>query len=316
MKKSNYNKLIENWKVVMFSVLGATTFWFFNALNKDYSALITYPLEFVFAEDSVIVIEPLPTAVKLDVSSGGWNLFKQTLWFSVDPIQIELDNPEEIRYLTRSTLYPTVAEHLKSLSINYLLTDTLKINVERKLSKGVKLKVDSANLPLAPNFRITSPISLFPDTALISGPESAINFMENEYYVSISETNINNDYERQVAVPLPFEEFMSATPSRVSLKFKVERFDNEKIRVPVEKVNFPPEGTYQLSDSMVSINYMVARSQRDEIKPSQFSVTLDYRLLQSDSSISPILIFYPESVIEVYMTTQRLYVKPNAKKAL
>jgi hypothetical protein len=316
MAKNKRNKLIENWKVVMFSLLGATTFWFFNALNKDYSALIKYPIEFEFLDDSVIVIEPLPKHVSIDVSSGGWNLFKETLWFSVEPIKIELDNPEEIRYLTRSTIYPTIAEHLKSLSINYLITDTLKINVERKKTKGVKLKVDSINIPLANNHRITSKIHLLPDTVLITGPESVINFMESEYYITLADNKLSNSYDDMVAVPLPFEEYMSSKPAKVNLKFQIDRFDKETIRVPVEQVNFPENIKIDLSDTLVSIRYDVARSKKESIKASQFNVIVDYKLLQPDSTISPILIFYPEDALDVTLVTSKLKVSTRRAKTL
>jgi len=314
MAKKSYTKLINNWKVVLFSVMGATTFWFFNALNKDYSALIKYPIEFVMDKDSVVIIEPLPTDIEIDVSSGGWNIFRQTLLISVSPILLELDNPSEIRYLTRSTLYPLVVDHFSDLSINYLLTDTLKINVERKMYKGVKLKIDSANIPLADGFRIISPIHLFPDTALISGPESVINYLESEYYLSVSETQLNADFVATVEVALPFEEFMSAIPETVTVSFKVDRFEMGRIQVPVEKVNFPLDQFIDLKDSVITISYLVQRSNKERVKPAQFNVTVDYKLMQPDSTITPIVIFYPEEVTEVSLITKTLAVVNNARK--
>ena len=68
----------ENWKVILLSIIGAATFWFFNALNKNYDARISYPLSFSFDRDSVIVVEPLAEEVKIDVTSGGWNLLRKT----------------------------------------------------------------------------------------------------------------------------------------------------------------------------------------------------------------------------------------------
>jgi hypothetical protein len=41
-------------KVVVMCLLAATTFWFLNALNKDYSTRITYPVRFEY-DDSVYV---------------------------------------------------------------------------------------------------------------------------------------------------------------------------------------------------------------------------------------------------------------------
>ncbi len=113
-------KAFNNWKVVLLSIIGATTFWFFNALNKDYDARISYPIEFQFDRDSVVIMQPLPTTLSIDVSSGGWNLLRKTFWFNVTPIQIVLENPTEIGFYTRNSLMPIVSDQLDELKINYL----------------------------------------------------------------------------------------------------------------------------------------------------------------------------------------------------
>ena len=38
----------SKWRVVALCILGATTFWFFNALNKQYATRINYPIEFLY----------------------------------------------------------------------------------------------------------------------------------------------------------------------------------------------------------------------------------------------------------------------------
>ena len=57
-------------KVVVLSLFAATTFWFFNAMNKSYDTRVDYPLSYTFAEDSVVVMEPLAKQIKIDVTSA------------------------------------------------------------------------------------------------------------------------------------------------------------------------------------------------------------------------------------------------------
>ena len=151
-------KILGNWKVVLLSFLGATIFWFFSALGKDYNSRIDYPIEFVYDRDSLVAINPLPEYVDIDVSGGGWDLFREFFWFGSNPIVIELDNPAAIRYLTRPTILPIITDQLDEYRINFLFTDTLFIDIDRKVSKKVKLKIDSAAISIDEDYRIISSI--------------------------------------------------------------------------------------------------------------------------------------------------------------
>jgi hypothetical protein len=218
-------ELLNNWKVVLLSLGGATTFWFFNALNKEYSAVISYPIEFQFSRDSVVIIDPLPTTVTIDVSSGGWNLIRKTLFFNVTPIQIELENPTEISYYTRSALFPLVIDQLEELQVNYLITDTLHINIDKKKRKKVILKVDSLSIPLHEGYRLTSSILISPDTIELIGAKSFLDTLGKYYYIPLDASRIDDPYNQKVTVKGPEKAQMLAFPKEVRVAFDVERFE-------------------------------------------------------------------------------------------
>ena len=231
--------------------MGAATFWLFRALNKSHSALISYPIEFVFNVDSTVVMNPLPTTIKIDVSSGGWNLFRRTLIFSIDPIQVELDNPSEVNFLTQSFLSPIVEDQLKGLTINYIVTDTLFLSIERKITKRMILKVDSLSLPLEEDYQLMSNITIQPDHVVLTGPKSIINSFESDFYITLDENNIDEDFNGRVEVPIVFEDLIQSYPSEVNVSFEVDKFKNVKIGVPIILQNFPSNRVTTLLDSIV-----------------------------------------------------------------
>lgn len=307
MKHKGLNKFLDSWKVVLFSFLGAATFWLFTALNKEYSALVSYPIDIQFDSDSVVIIDPLPTQIKVDVTSGGWNLFRRTLWFSVTPVKIPLDNPTDIRFLTRSTLLPVVQDQLQELDVNFLLTDTLFINIEKKVYKEVAIKVDSVNISMANNYRMITPITIDPPTVTLSGPETIISSLQNEYYVMIRETRIDNDVAEEVSIPLPFENLMSTFPGSVIISFGVDRFDRERIKVPIEQLNFPEQDSVIVEDSMITVNYTIQRLLKEDFDADDFGITVDYNLLNEvDSTIQPIIIYYPENISEITTAPEQI----------
>ena len=286
--------------------MGAATFWLFRALNKSHSALISYPIEFVFNVDSTVVMNPLPTTIKIDVSSGGWNLFRRTLIFSIDPIQVELDNPSEVNFLTQSFLSPIVEDQLKGLTINYIVTDTLFLSIERKITKRMILKVDSLSLPLEEDHQLISNITIQPDHVVLIGPESIINSFESDFYITLDENNIDEDFNGRVEVPIVFEDLIQSDPSEVNVSFEVDKFKNVKIGVPIILQNFPSNRVTTLLDSIVNVTYRVKESFKEDFSSEDFYVVLDYDFLKTDSLGVPVLIKYPDTLRTVSMDPQKV----------
>ena len=296
----------NNWKVVLISITGAATFWLFRALNKSHSALISYPIEFVFNVDSTVVMNPLPTTIKIDVSSGGWNLFRRTLIFSIDPIQVELDNPSEVNFLTQSFLSPIVEDQLKGLTINYIVTDTLFLSIERKITKRMILKVDSLSLPLEEDYQLMSNITIQPDHVVLTGPKSIINSFESDFYITLDENNIDEDFYGRIEVPIVFEDLIQSDPSEVNVSFEVNKFKNVKIGVPIILQNFPSNRVTTLLDSIVNVTYRVKESFKEDFSSEDFYVVLDYDFLKTDSLGVPVLIKYPDTLRTVSMDSQKV----------
>lgn len=297
-------KLLKNWKVVILSIGGATTFWFFNAFNKDYTARIHYPIEFQFEKDSVVVMEPLPTTVTVDVSSGGWNLLRNTFLFNITPIQIELDNPTEISYYARASLFPLVSEQL-GLTINSLVTDTIFIRIEKKKQRWVSLAVDSTNISLKSDFRITSDITIEPDSALLVGPKSFIDTIGNTYVFGLAAKNINDPFSEEVSIGLPDPLLMTITPARTKVAFQVERFVEVEVKVPVELVNFPKDSSILLSQREVLVAFRVQKSKNRDYTPADFAVTADLSMRnREDSTVMAMLIFYPEELTDIQLVPE------------
>ena len=302
----NFNKFTNNWKVVLISIMGAATFWLFRALNKSHSALISYPIEFVFNVDSTVVMNSLPTTIKIDVSSGGWNLFRRTLIFSIDPIKVELDNPSEVNFLTKSFLSPIVEDQLKGLTINYIVTDTLFLSIERKITKQMILKVDSLSLPLEEDYQLMSNITIQPDHVVLTGPKSIINSFESDFYITLDENNIDEDFNGRVEVPIVFEDLIQSDPSEVNVSFEVNKFKNVKIGVPIILQNFPSNRVTTLLDSIVNVTYRVKESFKEDFSSEDFYVVLDYDFLKTDSLGVPVLIKYPDTLRTVSMDSQKV----------
>src|SRR6187431_968935 len=102
----------KNWKAVVLCVFAATIFWFFNALNKNYTTNITFPLAFDYNSENYVAIRPLPEAVRINVTGMGWDLFRRSLGLKIPPLVIPLERPSQINRIVGSTLPALFANQL------------------------------------------------------------------------------------------------------------------------------------------------------------------------------------------------------------
>ena len=290
----------SSWKVVLLSFLGASTFWFFSALGKQYNTRINYPIEVVFDRDSLVLMKPLLEYVELDVTGGGWDLFRQGFWFGSDPILVEPDNPVSIKFLTRPTILPIVSDHLKQFQINFLYTDTLHIDINRKISKRVTLDIDSTSISLDENYRIVSSIQVFPDTAVIFGPTSYIDTLISSHNIPIESQEIDRNFDRFITLGLPDGFNISSDPGTVQVTFEVDRFDKMQMPVKLEPINFPADSSAFPSIEDVVINFVIQRSLKEDFFAEDFKVIMDYDMMnKADSTAPAIVMISPENTLEV-----------------
>jgi len=316
MQKNNHSRpgMNDNWKVVVLAIAGAATFWLFNALNKDYDTRVSLPLEFVFNKDSVVVVTPLAKKVDVDVNGGGWNLLRKSFGLNSSPIKIELDNPTEISYYTQSSLVPIISDQLRGFRLNYVITDTLFIDIEEKVSKKVAVVIDSINIPLESNFRLTSPISISPDSLVLTGPKSLLAKQSPFIFGKFEDDPIKTNFDREVLIDLPASGLIVPETNKVNVKFEIGKYVLHKIEVEVEKLRFPSISVADLSDSIIEISFIIREDEVSNVKPSDFGVTVDYMLLDNaDSTIAPTLLFYPDGIDNVQLNPQKLKVQLNQR---
>lgn len=273
----------NNWKVVALCVAGATTFWFFNALNKDYSTRINYPIEFVFNKEEVVVVEELPEEVRIVVSGGGWNLLRKTLWFNTAPIEILLENPSSQNFITKASLEAIIKDELSEVRLNYVETDTLFLHIEDKKYKKVALNIDSAGISLDKGYRIVSPVEVEPDSALFTGPSSFIDTL-NEILLYVPYKQLNKSFESTIDLSPLESDKIQVKPNQIKVKFDVALFTRATREVPIQPVNFPNDSSIYLGDSTAIVNFMVRDDLQKEAENVNFRVIADYKNLNPQDS--------------------------------
>ncbi|MEM7550205.1 MAG: hypothetical protein AAF363_11040 [Bacteroidota bacterium] len=298
-----------NWKIIILCFFGAGTFWFFNSLNKDYTTRINYPIKFIYNQDSTIVIGELPSKIRMEVSSGGWDILRKSIGFDIDPIAIELRNPTEIKYLTNTTLLPIVSEQITELSVNYIAVDTLFFDIQNIRSRLVLLELDTSGLTIAENHDIVSDLVLKPDTIKLYAPESMIDTLD-AFAVRYSENDISSDVEVDIMINLPFPRYNIADPEKIKLSFNVRRFVEKSSDIKVDLVDFPESFATDSIEKIIQLKFMIREDSLSKFNDSSFVVRARFENFNfSDSTVIPRVVEMPSFVKELSFENPQLTFK-------
>lgn len=285
-------------KVVVLCFVTATTFWFFNALNDDYSTRITYPIKFTYPDSSLVVVEELPKKVSINVTGGGWNLLRKTFWFTITPVEVPLEDPVKQNYIIGNSLYTLIADQMNEIQLNYVENDTLRIEIDSIRTATAKISVDSSDVSLAEGFRMISPINKSIDSAIFSGPERFISKIPEEIFLEIEEEEISDNYSEEIYLPTFGSSLVNRDPVEVKVSFEVAKFIPQELMLPFTRINVPLDSNaYSFKDSLARISFEIQEKFAGNYDLDSILIAIDFQQLKSsDSLVKPVLKAVPNQL--------------------
>ena len=253
-----FNK--KNWKAVVLCIFTATVFWFFNALNKDYTTTINFPLAFDFDRDRFIPVKPLPADVRINVTGIGWNLFRRSTRVKVPPLVIPLEKPADVKKIVGSTLPAFFANQLGDFQINFVITDTLQLAIEPKARRKLSLRITDPASFIATGYILISPIHITPDSILVEGPEKSIRRLAEPVILNLRQHNLDANFTENVLVDFLDGGLIKGSPPAVEVSFQVDKLVEVNDSVGLELINVPEHAGPYLEKKKMPIKIGVPQS--------------------------------------------------------
>lgn len=248
----------RNWKAVLLCVFAAAVFWIFNALNKSYSANINFPLAFEYDEEAYIPVKALPDQVRLNVSGLGWDLFRKSSGLKVTPLRIPLENPAEVKKIVGASLPPLLSTQLEGIQINFVLTDTIHLNIDPKVKRKVSLTVEQVEQFIKKDFGLASEVRIEPDSVWLEGPQSLVNALPGAIALSLPR-NIDKAFSDRIEVELS-SELIAANPPVVMVSLLADRLIQLSDTAALQVINLPKELKPAIQVKEVHFTYQLPAS--------------------------------------------------------
>lgn len=274
-----------NWKAVMLCLLAASIFWVFNALNKEYTSNIRFPLRFDYDTVKAIPAQSPPTSLLLNVSGNGWELFREGFGYKIPSLTIPLEKPLEVKKIVGSTLLPLLANQIGKLQINYVVTDTLFLQFDQRDTHNYKLFVDLREISFSEGYGRVSPVVILPDSVKLQGPKSLLHELPDSLVITLPRKKLSSDFRELIEINLPNIEMITRYPVAAEIIFEVNEISLLAINTKVEIRNLAKSKQATLSQDSVAAQIQIPIARKEEFEKITLSSSVDLKRLKKGTHI-------------------------------
>ena len=271
----------------MFSVflLISGTIWFLNALSKNYTSDIKYPMVYSdFPEDKVFVGE-LPEHLVLQINSHGYALLRYKVFrkpapisFSVSAFNLSPGADGSSRYLLTRYLRDQISRQLPGeLQLLEIKPDTLHFRFTDKVSRKLEIRPDF-NYTIVKQFIVKDKIHLTPDSVVVTGPDLILDTMDFVLTERLDLGELTRDFKDKIRLSTRTD--LSYDVSRINCSIELERFTEMQVSVPIEVLNLPDSIRLQTFPSSVTFNCRVGLSKYERIENYPFRAVVDFHHIE------------------------------------
>jgi hypothetical protein len=220
---------------------------------------------------------------------SGWELVRKTFGVKLPELVIGLERPLEAKKLPASSLTPMLIPQLGSLQINYIATDTLRVQLDEKMEKTFYLAVDSDLIVYKEGYGNTGLINVIPNTVIIDGPESVIQSIPDTILLPVKTNSLSKTFQDEVEVPLFKSESINRNPPVVTVVIEVGAMETIETWLKLTWRNPPRSMKNRFADS-VKVSFRIPTSKREHFREQegQISAWMDIKTV-NNGSIVPLI---------------------------
>jgi hypothetical protein len=288
-------------------------FWILNSLDKNYTTSVLLPVKYKGFPAGKIVLNELPTSIKINLSAKGFNLipikiFTKNNSLKIDFSQINFNKKgEELYRIPSSDLFDQVRNNFsQNVKINNLFPDTISFLLTEKYSKKVQV-VPLYSIKFNNQYNISDTLTVTPKYIRIYGPKKElenINFIKTDsIFLEYPET------AKSVKIKLGKKtKYVELENDFVNVNIPIEKFTEKKLSIPINTLNTPDSVLLKTFPENIELTILTPLSKYDLINESQFRISVNYAEITEQQKIRLPLVIEkkPEFVIINYMKPEKV----------
>ena len=306
-------RIRNNKKVFVFIIclIISTVLWFINALSKDYSTLIAYPVKFVNPPENQFLSGNPPKNLDLMVRGKGFLLLQHKI-FMFSPVTIDISDlisnsqpdPEGYKVTGRSLTSIVSSQISSDLILAEIKPDVFTLVLDSLTTKTVPVEIE-LDVEFVSQMNLKNKVTTTPEKIEITGPTIVLKDI-NTLKTKVNITNkLSSDFQQKIELLHP--DHTTIVPEQVTINIEVEKYTEKEIKIPVEIMNKPEGVNLKIFPSEVKVLFNVGLSRFDKVKVSDFGVSVDYNSIIADVNSLMVSIYkQPEFVQNIRINPERV----------
>lgn len=294
-------------------VIIAAILWFLNALNKEYTSEISYPVRYTDLPKGKYLVSELPSDITLEVKAKGFTLVGYRISTSFLPINLDINSYSNYMLEKDNILeYTLKLSTIKDRINNQLNSDIKLLNIKPeeiyfKFSHAVTKMIPVkpiVDYSLKKQHILKDEITAVPDSILVSGPASmmdTLSYIPTEIWKA---GEISKNLSR--TIDLDFPPNFSAEEKNVKINIELERFTEAKRNIPISVWNLPDSLNIKLFPNTVDISYEIGLSRYDKVTDKDFEFIVNYSQTSNSSYLPVEIVKIPSFIKNLSYTPQKV----------
>ena len=290
-------------KLLLFSffLVVSVFIWTLNALSKNYTTEIKYPISYTSFPEKRVQINKLPEFLGLKVNAHGYALLRYKLTNRPVPINFRVSSYTMNRFSNDSSKYFLLTRYARDqisrqlpseMELIELSPDSLIFQFASEVKKLVPV-TPSVSFTLGKQFTLIGDIRLTPDSIMVTGPDIYLDTLST----LITETKdlglIEKSYSETLEI-LKYPGFKFET-DELECNIDLEKLTELQMYVPIQIIGLPDSMRMQTFPSRIKVSGILGLSNYDRVSAESFWAEVDYtEVLENKTRIQVDLKQYPD----------------------
>lgn len=280
-----FRLLNKEFLIFLFFLFLSGTFWLMMTLNETYEKELKVPVRLVGVPRNIVITTDLTDSVRVNLRDKGFVLASYMMRDKLSPLLINFET-----YANKQTGQGTVPlADLQKMVKQELLSSTTILSVKMDSQdfyfnygrrKRVKIQL-VGNIRPAKNYYL-SHVEFSPENVTVFANKQTLDSILMVQTEFLNIVNFDDTVVRQVR--LKAAKGVKITPSIVTLRLYPDILTEESMEVPITAVNKPDNLIIRTFPPKVKVNFTVGVSMFRSIRPSDFTVVVDYKEIAAHPS--------------------------------
>lgn len=287
--------------------------WLLNALNKNYTTNIKYPITYSRFPANKILISDVPDHLELKVNAHGYALLSYKLSNRPVPINFPVSSFAMNKLATDSTKSYLLTRYAREqvsrqlpgeLQLIEISPDSLIFQFANQVKRVIAVEPDLDYL-IKKDFTIRDHIKIDPDSIQVTGPDIYIDTLQFIGTKPLSLGLLGKSFSGKLKI-LDYP-WLTASKHQILCTIELEKLTEVQVEVPIQIIGLPDSIRMQIFPQKVKVTGKIGLSNYERIVPEAFWIEVKYADVLENKTRLPVQIttkpdnlsvvnYYPQTV--------------------